>query len=108
MPRPPVPPLTSNNSAAVANPPVSLVSLGNFRLNFEGLFKDNPLQPDTPIRPTFPAYGGVDTAGSSSITAGPRVPLIVTQSGNSKIVHPEEDISLVRFHSSKIGSLSSD
>ncbi|XP_075220474.1 uncharacterized protein LOC142323953 isoform X2 [Lycorma delicatula] len=56
--------------------------------------------PIGPVKPTFPAYSGAaSTASSSTSTPGtnsdtPKVTLINTVGASSKIIHPQEDISL--------------
>ncbi|XP_051154548.1 BUB3-interacting and GLEBS motif-containing protein ZNF207 [Leptopilina boulardi] len=46
-----------------------------------------------PIKPTFPAYSGSDTASNNS-HSDPKVNLITTTGAASKIIHPPEDLSL--------------
>ncbi|XP_046428232.1 BUB3-interacting and GLEBS motif-containing protein ZNF207 isoform X1 [Neodiprion pinetum] len=49
-----------------------------------------------PMKPTFPAYGGGDNAASlqSNSTNDQKVSLIATTGAASKIIHPQEDLSL--------------
>lgn len=50
-----------------------------------------------PMKPTFPAYGGGDNAAglSSNSTNDQKINLIATTGAASKIIHPQEDLSLV-------------
>ncbi|XP_063984370.1 BUB3-interacting and GLEBS motif-containing protein ZNF207 [Diachasmimorpha longicaudata] len=48
-----------------------------------------------PIKPTFPAYGGDSNAtANSNSTSDHKVNLIATTGATSKIIHPQEDLSL--------------
>ncbi|XP_015111480.1 BUB3-interacting and GLEBS motif-containing protein ZNF207 isoform X2 [Diachasma alloeum] len=48
-----------------------------------------------PIKPTFPAYGGDSSATINSSASGDhKVNLIATTGAASKIIHPQEDLSL--------------
>ena len=50
-----------------------------------------------PVKPTFPAYGGSDSGSSNNNHSGEqKVNLIATTGAASKIIHPPEDLSLVR------------
>lgn len=51
-----------------------------------------------PVKPTFPAYGGAGEANANSASSGneQKVNLIATTGAASKIIHPPEDLSLVR------------
>lgn len=51
-----------------------------------------------PVKPTFPAYSNADsnTTTNNNIGSDQKVNLIATTSAAIKIIHPPEDLSLVR------------
>lgn len=62
--------------------------------------------PIGPVKPTFPAYSTANTQGNQTTTPSPssgespqKVVLINTTGASSKIIHPQEDISLEEFRS---------
>lgn len=49
-----------------------------------------------PVKPTFPAYSSIDNGTLPTSAPGDsKVNMIATTSATSKIIHPQEDLSLV-------------
>lgn len=52
-----------------------------------------------PVKPTFPAYSGVNSSNGPQSSSEQKVPLINNIGGTSRIIHPPEDISLEEIRS---------
>ncbi|XP_063241849.1 BUB3-interacting and GLEBS motif-containing protein ZNF207 isoform X2 [Bacillus rossius redtenbacheri] len=68
--------------------------------DFKPITSSSSLAPIGPVKPTFPAYSSTNTSSSQTNTPAPppeeskKVALINTTGASSKIIHPQEDISL--------------